>query len=106
MADAYEVPTVDGAMAQGTVRPPEIIFFRGLDFTEEQYRCNLNVLRFDAHSVWNDSISSIIVISGTWELFEDADYQGRSARFSPGYHRGISGNLPWDSVSSARVVAW
>lgn len=38
---------------------------------------------------WNDDISSAVVISGTWELFENNDYGGRRLVLTPGVYPSI-----------------
>jgi hypothetical protein len=35
-------------------------------------------------SDWNDEVSSIKILSGTWQFFEHKDYQGSSTALGPG----------------------
>ena len=48
---------------------------------------------------WNDKISSIKVYSGTWEFFENANFQGRSFRLGPGEYPSFNNKMN-DTISS------
>lgn len=75
----------------------------------------------DAGKGWNDDVSSVVVVSGTWELFTDNDFQDRKLTLVPGTYPSIEacgmGNVGgataeppgpgWnDKLSSLRVKAW
>jgi len=55
---------------------------------------------------WNDKISSIVVVSGQWEVFRDVNYQVKEgATLSPGaYHWVEAIDIPNDSISSIKRV--
>jgi hypothetical protein len=67
---------------------------------------------------WNDDVSSVVVVSGTWELFSDEGFAGRRLVLTPGVYSSIeaAGNdaakaFPagqgWnDALSSLRAIAW
>ncbi|GET35314.1 CAP domain-containing protein [Microseira wollei] len=48
---------------------------------------------------WNDKISSVKIYSGTWEFFEDVNYQGRSFRLNAGNYPVFSND--WNDVISS-----
>ena len=74
----------------------------------ESWRTNLNESYVGDH--WNDKISSIIVVSGTWQFFEHANYGGASSHpIGPGYYSFVENpvvNIANDSISSFRVVSF
>ena len=58
--------------------------------------------------IWNDKITSAKVISGTWEVYEDTDYKGRSITLVPGDYANLAvspGGIENDSITSVRVVS-
>jgi hypothetical protein len=57
---------------------------------------------------WNDSISSVIVTSGTWQFFQDANFGGTSVTVGPGCYTFVQNpgfNMPNDSISSFLCVS-
>ena len=58
---------------------------------------------------WNDSISSVIVLSGTWQFFENAGFQGAMSQVGPGFYTFVENqpfNMQNDSISSLRCIDW
>lgn len=57
---------------------------------------------------FNDKVSSIIVLSGTWSVFEHVDYQGKCHQFCRGSYdyRMISGTIGNDVISSIRLDSY
>ena len=57
---------------------------------------------------FNDNISSIIIVEGIWQFYEDSIYNGQSGNpLGPGLYRLSdlqSNGLQSDSISSARIV--
>jgi beta/gamma crystallin len=52
---------------------------------------------------WNDTISSVIVTSGTWQFFENAGFTGASTIVGPGWYQFVEDpafNMQNDSISS------
>ena len=88
---------------------PEVIVYEDSNYGGAEWRTNLS------HSYvgdfWNDKISSVIVISGTWQFFEDRDYQpGHNRTVGPGYYSFV-GNEPFypntnDSISSFQIISF
>ena len=56
---------------------------------------------------WNDKITSAKVISGTWQMFADTNFNGRSVTLPPGEYPNLAispGGINNDSISSVRIV--
>ena len=53
---------------------------------------------------WGNSISSLVILSGTWEFFDDEDFKGTSmGTLGPGMYADIAGKgLKNNSISSVR----
>jgi Beta/Gamma crystallin len=56
---------------------------------------------------WDNSVSSMIILSGTWEFFDDENFQGKSmAKLGPGKYANVTQNgLKDNSISSIRLVS-
>jgi hypothetical protein len=87
---------------------PEIVVFQDINFGGDEWRTNLDYS--NVGSSWNDEISSIVVVSGTWQFYSDAGYAGDVSRaIGPGYYPFVEDdfvNIPNDSISSFRVVSF
>ncbi len=87
---------------------PEVVVFEHIDFGGAEWRTNLT--HPYVGDFWNDKISSIIVLSGTWEFFEHANFQGASTILGPGYYHWVETrplpNMTNDTISSFRVNSW
>jgi hypothetical protein len=60
---------------------------------------------------WNDSISSVIVLSGRWQFFENAgfDPNGNSTTVGPGWYTWVENpqfHMQNDTISSILCVDW
>jgi hypothetical protein len=55
---------------------------------------------------WNNSISSMVILSGTWEFFDDEDFKGtKMATLGPGvYPRVADKGIKDNSISSIRLA--
>lgn len=73
-------------------------------YWDADFRGESRVIRGDVPFVgphWNDQISSIRVLSGTWEFYWDANYGGEVLRYGPGNYRFVGPH--WnDQISSMR----
>jgi hypothetical protein len=66
-------------------RIPEIVIYSEENFSGIEYRTNCNVDLVG--KLMNDNVNSIIVVSGTWEVFEHKDYNGKLlGTLIPGYY--------------------
>ena len=56
---------------------------------------------------WDNSISSMVILSGTWEFFDDQNFQGTPmAKLGPGrYANATQYGLKDNSISSIRLVS-
>jgi hypothetical protein len=86
---------------------PEVVVFSESSFGGDEWRTNLNFSWVG--SDWNDAISSIIVISGTWQFYGDAGFSGTYSRpLSPGYYPFVQDdfvNIRNDSISSFKCIS-
>lgn len=57
---------------------------------------------------WNDTISSVIVFSGTWQFFEHAGFNGARATVGPGWYQFVEDpqfNMQNDTISSILCIS-
>jgi Beta/Gamma crystallin len=56
---------------------------------------------------WDNSMSSMVILSGTWEFFDDQNFQGAlMAKLGPGRYANVTQyGLKDNSVSSIRLVS-
>jgi hypothetical protein len=56
---------------------------------------------------WDNSMSSMVILSGTWEFFDDQNFQGTPmAKLGPGRYANVTQHgLKDNSVSSIRLVS-
>jgi hypothetical protein len=71
------------------------------DFKGEQWNTVQNQTYVGNH--WNDQISSIRIVSGTWRFYWDANFGGEMLELKPGEYRYV-GNHWNDQISSFRCV--
>lgn len=96
-------PSVALAHAAG-IHLPEVVIYEHIDFGGVEARTNLAW-----HFVggwWNDKISSIVVVSGTWRFYEHWHFEGRYWDLGPGYYRWVEdAGIPNDIISSFQPIA-
>lgn len=81
----------------------EIEVFWDRDWKGERWRESLDVSYTGDH--WNDEISSIIVYSGTWRFFADADFAGQSWDLGPGQYAFVGDHgIANDTISSWKRI--
>jgi Beta/Gamma crystallin len=56
---------------------------------------------------WGNSISSMVILSGRWEFFDDENFQGtKMGEFGPGVYLNVKDQgLKDNSISSIRLVS-
>jgi hypothetical protein len=56
---------------------------------------------------WDNSISSMVILSGTWEFFDEEDFKGTNmATLGPGmYADVVAKGLKNNSISSIRLIS-
>jgi hypothetical protein len=93
------------AARAGALALPETVIFEHRHWRGASYRTNLNVPWVG--DWWNDKISGIIVVSGTWRFYEHRDYGGQHWDLGTGYYEFISDfGIPNDVISSFQVIAF
>ena len=81
----------------------QITFYEHDDFVGRTLSSDHAVDDFRRHG-FNDSVSSIIVDGGLWEVCEDVRYEGRCAVLRPGKYRSLRAMGLNDQLSSARPM--
>ncbi len=83
---------------------PQIIAFEGAELTGDHTHLVGEMRRLGQ---WDTSISSLIILSGTWECFDDDDWTGnKRGPLGPGsYPRVTDQGLKDNSISSIRLVS-
>lgn len=101
-----EATVLDKASARvASVHLPEVVICEHIDFGGANERTNLNY--YFVGDWWNDKISSIIVVSGTWRFYEHWHYEGRHWDLGPGYYRWVEdAGIPNDLISSFQAIAY
>ena len=89
----------------GTRALPEVVVFEHRNWQGASFRTNLNVPWVG--DWWNDRISGIIVVSGTWRFYEHIDYGGLPWDLKQGYYEYIADfGIPNDTISSFQCISW
>jgi hypothetical protein len=84
---------------------PEVVICEHINFGGVNERTNLNW--YYVGGWWNDRISSIIVVSGTWRFYEHWHYEGRYWDLTPNYYPWVEAvGIPNDLISSFQVIAF
>jgi Beta/Gamma crystallin len=86
---------------------PEVIVFKDVNFGGDSWRINLSYSYVGG--AWNDSISSIIVLSGTWTFCLNAGPPSASNpnwTLGPGYYSWVENyGIPNDAISAIYIKA-
>ena len=82
---------------------PQIIAFDNEDFLGDHIHIFGNMKDLGK---WGNSISSLVILSGTWEFFDDEDFTGTSlGRLGPGMYANVADKgLKNNSISSVRLA--
>jgi hypothetical protein len=84
---------------------PQIIVFDNEDFLGDHTHIFGNMKDLGK---WGNSISSMVILSGTWEFFDDEDFKGTKMgeAFGPGMYPDVAAKgLKNNSISSVRLVS-
>jgi hypothetical protein len=99
---------VPAAFAGEATRPagdtPQIIAFDNENFLGEHTHIFGNMKDLGK---WDNSTSSMIILSGTWEFFDDENFKGnKMAELGPGMYPNVTDkNIKDNSISSIRLVS-
>jgi hypothetical protein len=83
---------------------PQIVAFDNEDFLGDHIHIFGNMKDLGK---WGNSISSLVILSGTWEFFDDEDFKGTSmGTFGPGMYADVTAKgLKNNSISSVRLAS-
>jgi hypothetical protein len=55
---------------------------------------------------WGNSISSMVIVAGRWELFDEEKFQGTKVELGPGVYLHVKDHgIKDNSISSIRLVS-
>jgi hypothetical protein len=93
-----------GEMMQGAGPMPQIVAFENEDFIGDHFHLFGNMKDLGK---WGNSISSLVILSGTWEFFDDEDFKGTSmGTLGPGMYANVTDKgLKNNSISSVRLAS-
>ena len=83
---------------------PQIVAFDNEDFLGDHTHIFGNMKDLGK---WGNSISSMVILAGTWEFFDDEDFKGTSlGKLGPGTYADITKHgLKNNSISSVRLAS-
>jgi hypothetical protein len=93
-----------GEATRSTGDIPQIIVFDNENFLGDHTHIFGNMKDLGK---WGNSISSMIILSGTWEFFDAENFEGtKTGSLGPGMYEEITGKgLKNNSISSIRLVS-
>jgi len=93
-----------GEARHASSNPPQIIAFDNENFLGDHTHIVGNMRDLGK---WGNSISSLIILSGTWEFFDDEDFKGaKMGTLGPGmYANVVDKGLKNNSISSVRLTS-
>jgi hypothetical protein len=83
---------------------PQIVTFDNEDFLGDHIHIFGNMRELGK---WGNSISSMVILSGTWEFFDDEDFKGtKMGELGPGTYADVTKyGLKNNSISSVRLAS-
>jgi Beta/Gamma crystallin len=99
---------VPPATAGEAMRPandiPQIVAFDDVDFLGDHTHVFTDIKDLGK---WGNSVSSIIILEGTWEFFDDEEFKGtKMATLGPGmYPKVTDKGIKDNSISSIRLAS-
>jgi Beta/Gamma crystallin len=97
-------PATAGEAMRSAGDMPQIIAFDNEDFLGDHTHILGDMKDLGK---WGNSISSMIILSGTWDFFDDEDLKGtKIATLGPGmYPKGADKGIKDNSISSIRLAS-
>jgi hypothetical protein len=94
-------PATAGEMMHGAGDMPQIVAFDNEDFLGDHVHIFGDMKDLGK---WGNSISSLVILSGTWEFFDDENFTGTSmGMLGPGMYANVADKgLKNNSISSVR----
>ena len=92
-----------GEVTPGAGPMPQIVAFDNEDFLGDHTHLFGNMKELGK---WGNSISSLVILSGTWEFFDDENFTGTSmGTLGPGTYADVTKHgLKNNSISSVRLA--
>lgn len=100
----FALSAVAGEATQSVGNIPQIVVFDNEDFLGDHGHIFGNMKDLGK---WGNSISSMIILSGTWEVFDDEDFKGtKMGELGPGTYADVTKHgLKNNSISSVRLAS-
>jgi Beta/Gamma crystallin len=96
-------------MAEADQVRPEIILFEHADFHGAHKHIFKDVPDLgESHSQFDEKTSSIVVVKGTWALYEEKNFRGDRKDVKPDLYPDVGAdplNLDNDSISSVKLLS-
>jgi hypothetical protein len=92
-----------GEMMHGSGTMPQIVAFDNEEFIGDHMHIFGDMRDLGK---WGNSISSLVILSGTWEFFDDEDFTGTAmGTLGPGMYANVADKgLKNNSISSVRLT--
>lgn len=91
---------------------PSIVVFKDANFNIDNSNQFISLAPGWGYSYvgdgWNDTISSVVILSGTWQFFENAGFNGAFATVGPGWYKFVEDpqfNMQNDTISSILCIS-
>ena len=85
------------------VSEPKVLLYNDIDFGGGHF--GVSKATPYVGDYWNDRVSSIKVLSGTWRFYQDANYGGRYWDLGPGDYNWVEDEgIPNDVISSLKPI--
>lgn len=100
--------TTNQLKGEKSMEIPEVVIYAAPNFNSyEGFSKRVNCSFSYVGDYWNNNISSIIVVRGTWEFYDKTYYGGEKTILGPGYYpnakeMGILDN----EIGSFRCISW
>ena len=95
---------VAGEATRSAGEIPQIVVFDNENFLGDHAHMFGNMKELGK---WGNSISSMIILSGTWQVFDDEDFKGTNmGSLGPGMYSDVTAKgIKNNSISSIRLVS-
>jgi len=103
MKSVLKTLTVAGAVAFAAQASAQVTFYEDRDFQGRSFTVDRPIANFDRRD-FNDRASSAIVRGGSWQVCEDARFEGRCTTLPPGNYRNFRDMGLNDEISSVRPL--
>lgn len=96
---------IDALAAGIQLHLPEVVVYQDENFGGWSYRTNLDVINIG--DAMNDQVTSIIVVSGTWQFYRDENYGVPMGNpLPPGYYANVVNfGIENDAITSFKCIA-